>query len=168
MVAVSNRNKNTSSEEKDMLCAKDIMTKEVITVPPEMPVEKLAALLCGKKISGAPVVDDQNRLLGVVTESDLIDQTKKFHIPTVVSILDSVIFLDKDKKVEQEIRKMTGRTVMDICTKNPKTVNEETALDEIATIMADKKLHTLPVMQGDKLVGVVGKSDIIRTLIKND
>ena len=149
-----------------MLLARDIMTKEVITVPPDMPVEKLAELLCSKKISGAPVVDDRNTLVGVVTESDLIDQTKKFHIPTVISILDSVIFLDKEDKIEKEIKKMTGSTVLDICTTSPRTVGEETPLDEIATIMADKKLHTLPVMKDGRLVGVVGKSDIIRTLIK--
>ena len=149
-----------------MLTAKDIMTRQVITVPPSMPVEELAALLCEKKISGAPVVDEDNSLVGVVTESDLIDQTKKFHIPTVVSILDSVIFLDKEEKVEKEIRKMTGRMVKDICTSSPHTVSEETPLDELATIMAEKKQHTLPVLKDGKLVGVVGKSDIIRTLIR--
>jgi len=149
-----------------MLTAKDIMTRQVITVPPSMPVEDLAALLYEKKISGAPVVDKDNRLLGVVTESDLIDQTKKFHIPTVISILDSVIFLDKEEKVEKEIRKMTGRTVKDIYTPSSRTVGLDTPLDEIATIMAEKRQHTLPVMDNGDLVGVVGKSDIIRTLIK--
>jgi len=149
-----------------MLKAKDIMTKDVISVPPDMPVEKLAALLYDKKISGVPVLDADNRLVGVVTESDLLDQAKKFHIPTIISILDSVIFLDKEKKVEKEIRKMTGRTVQDICTVTPATVTEETPLDELATIMAEKKLHTLPVMKGTQLVGIVGRDDIIRTLIK--
>lgn len=149
-----------------MLTAKDIMTKEVITVTPETPVEKLAVVFCEKKISGAVVVDNDGGLIGVVTESDLIDQTKKFHIPTIVSILDSVIFLDSAKKVEKEINKMTGSTVGDICSKEPVTVSEDTPIDEIATIMAEKKFHTVPVVRGNQLVGVVGKSDIIRTLAK--
>ena len=149
-----------------MLTAQDIMTKEVITVAPDTPVGKLAGLLWGKKISGAPVVDEEGKLVGVVTESDLIEQTKKFHIPTVISILDSVIFLESAKKIENEINKMTGATVKDICAAAPVSVNEETPLDEIATIMAEKKIHTLPVVRGGKLVGVVGKSDIIRTLAK--
>lgn len=149
-----------------MLTAREIMAKEIVTVSPDLPVEKLAGVLWENRINGAPVVDGDGMLVGVVTESDLVDQTKKFHIPTVISILDSVIFLDSAKKVEQEISKMTGATVGDICTKNPVSISEETQLDEIATLMAEKNIHTLPVLKDGALVGVVGKSDIIRTLAK--
>lgn len=148
-----------------MLTAKDIMTKEVITVPLKMPVKELADLLWKKRISGAPVVDDEGKLVSVVTESDLIDQTKKVHVPKMISILDSVLFLEKPGKMEEDIKKMTGATVRDIKAKELITVNEDTPLDEIATIMAEKKVHTLPVVSDSGLVGVIGKSDIIRTLI---
>lgn len=146
--------------------AKEIMTTAVVTVPPDLSVEQLAALLRDRKISGAPVVDAAGALLGVVTESDLIDQAKKLHIPTAITILDSVIFLESAKAVEREIGKMTGATVADICTKKPVTITEETMLDEIATIMAERQVHTLPVMRGKTLVGVVGKSDVIKTLAR--
>jgi len=149
-----------------MLLAKEIMAKKIVTVQPELPVEKLAGILWENRINGAPVVDEGGKLVGVVTESDLVDQTKRFHIPTVISILDSVIFLDGARKVEQEIGKMTGSTVLDICTKKPITITEDTPLDEIATIMAEKNVHTLPVMKDGQLVGVVGKADIIRTLAR--
>ncbi len=145
--------------------AQDIMTKNVITVTPETTVTDLARLLASHTIGGAPVVDGSSRLLGVVTESDLIDQTKKIHIPTVVAILDSLIFLERPDKMEKEIRKFAGSTVADIYTKNPVTVTEDTLLDEIATIMSEKNVHTLPVMRGETLVGVIGKGDIIKTLI---
>ena len=149
-----------------MLTTKDIMTKEVITVSPELPVDKLAAILWQNKVSGVPVVDADENLKGVVTESDLIDQTKKVHIPTVVTILDSVIFLENPAKIDKEIKKMTGTTVKDICTSDPITVEEGTTLDEIASIMADKHIHTLPVLKDGRVVGVVGKTDIIKTLSK--
>ena len=149
-----------------MQIAREIMSREVITVTPETPVEELAALLWEKKISGAPVVDETGRLVGVVTESDLIDQAKKLHIPTAITILEAVIFLERAKKVEQEVSKMAGSRVRDICCKAPLTVAPDTPLDEIATIMAEKHLHTLPVVEEGRLVGVIGKSDIIRTLIK--
>jgi len=145
--------------------AQDIMTKNVITVTPETTVTELARLLASHTIGGAPVVDDSGRLLGVVTESDLIDQTKKIHIPTVVAILDSLIFLERPDKMEKEIRKFAGSTVADIYTKNPVTVTEDTLLEEIATIMSEKNVHTLPVMREDTLVGIIGKGDIIKTLI---
>ncbi len=149
-----------------MLTAKDIMTKDVITVQPETTVEELAALLCEHRISGAPVLDGKGKLYGVVTESDLLDQKKKFHIPTMISLLDSVIFLDSEKKIEQEIKRMTGSRVQDICRTPPVSVTEDTTVDEIATIMAEKKMHTLPVLRGETLVGVIGKSDVIRTIAK--
>jgi predicted transcriptional regulator len=148
-----------------MLVAREIMTTKIITVTPETAVSELAQILATSNIGGAPVVDEEGRLLGVVTESDLIDQTKKVHIPTVVAILDSLIFLERPDKMEKEIRKIAGTVVGDIYSKNPVTVSEETPLDEIATIMAKKHVHTLPVMRGEQLVGVIGKGDIIRTLI---
>jgi predicted transcriptional regulator len=98
-----------------MLTAKDIMTEKVLTVRQDTPVNELAEILWKNKISGVPVVDDDGRVVSVVTESDLIDQNKKVHIPTMISILDSVIFLESSKKTEQEIRKMAGNTVQDIC-----------------------------------------------------
>ncbi len=148
-----------------MLVAREIMTDRVITVTPETRVSELARILATENIGGAPVVDSEGRLLGVVTESDLIDQTKKVHIPTVVAILDSLIFLERPDRMEKDIRKIAGTVVGDIYTPNPVTVSEETPLDEIATIMAKKHVHTLPVMRGGELVGVIGKGDIIRTLI---
>lgn len=145
--------------------AADIMTKDVITVTVETTVVELALLLASKSIGGAPVLDSSGALLGVVTESDLIDQKKKLHIPTVITILDSVFYLENPDKLEKEMKKIAGATVGDIYTKNPRTVVEETPLDEIATLMAEKNVHTLPVMRGDQLVGVLGKRDIIKTLI---
>ena len=146
-----------------MLTAKDIMTSEVITVQMQTTVKELAEILWKNRISGAPVLDDGN-VVSVVTESDLIDQSKKVHIPTMISLLDSVIFLESSKKTEEEIKKMAGNTVQDICSRELVYVSEDTALDQIATIMSEKKVHTLPVMQDDKLVGVIGKSDIIRSM----
>ena len=151
-----------------MLTAQDIMTSEVITVTEDVPVTRLAAILWENRISGVPVVDDKGEVISVVTENDLIDQTKKLHLPTVISVLDSVIFLENPNKVEKDIEKITGKTVKDICSKNPVIIALDTRLDEIATIMAEKKVHTLPVVSEGKLVGVVGKSDIIRTLTKKD
>ena len=148
-----------------MLTAKDIMTTEVITVTTETSVRDLADILWKNRISGAPVIDSDDDLVSVVTESDLIDQNKKVHIPKMISILDSVLFLEKPGKMKEDIQKMTGATVRDIMAKELVSVTADTPLDEIATIMAEKNVHTLPVVAGKKLIGVIGKSDIIRTLI---
>lgn len=145
--------------------AADIMTIDVITVTTETSVQELARILSLHNISGVPVVDNAGNLIGVVTENDLIDQTKKLHIPTVVAILDSIFYLENPDRMEKEMKKIAGTTVLEIYSSDPVTVNGETTLDEIATIMAEKNIHTLPVVQERKLIGVIGKKDIIKTLI---
>lgn len=147
-----------------MLTAKEIMTQNIISVTEQTPVSELARLLTSNNISGAPVIDDDGKLLAVVTESDLIDQSKKVHIPTVVTILDSVFYLENPDKMEAEMKKIAATTVAEICSSSPKTVSPDTGLDEIATIMAESNIHTLPVLDDGELVGIIGKKDIIKTL----
>ncbi|MEK6692821.1 MAG: CBS domain-containing protein, partial [Nitrospirota bacterium] len=86
------------------------------------------------------------------------------HIPTVVTIFDAIIYLERPGKLEEEIKKMVGALVNDICIKRVITIKEDATLTEIATIMSEKKVHLLPVMKGDKLVGIVGKADLVRAL----
>jgi CBS-domain-containing membrane protein len=143
----------------------DIMTRKVLTVRLETSVTELAELLTTNGINGVPVTDSKGNLLGVVTENDLIFQKKKVHIPTVLNILDSVIYLESPEKMKKEMKKITGTTVKDIYTESVTTVNQETPIDEIATIMAEKNIHTIPVVDNGQLVGIIGKGDIIKTLI---
>ena len=148
-----------------MLTAQDLMTANVIAVTRDTEVRELAKILAENKIGGAPVLDGLGKVVGVVTESDLIFQNKKVHIPTAVAILDAFFFLERPEKMEQEMKKMAGTTVADIYTKDIVTVQEDTPLDEVATLMAEKKIHTLPVLNTqEELVGVIGKSDIIRII----
>jgi CBS domain-containing protein len=146
-----------------MLTAKDIMTRNVITATPDMSVRDLADLLWKNKISGAPVINSDGELVSVVTESDLIDQTKKVHVPKMIAVLDAVLYLESPDKLEKDIKKMTGATVRDIMAPELVTVTADDPLDEIATVMSEKNTHTLPVVVGKKLIGVIGKSDIIRS-----
>lgn len=149
-----------------MLTARDIMTKDVITVIKETKVSELAEIFTISGISGVPVVDDSGKVIGVATESDLVEQSKSLHLPTVFTILDSVIFLETAKHFEKELKKMTGARVEDIYTENAITVNPDTPVREIATLMAEKKVYTIPVLDGDKLVGIIGKADVVRASAK--
>jgi CBS domain-containing protein len=145
---------------------KDIMTREVITVAPDTKVPEIATIFIEKRINGLPVVDENGNLTGVVTQADLIDQNKNLHIPTVISLLDSFIFLENPKKIEKELKKMAGITAGDICSKDIITVNEDDALEDVATIMAERKVDTIPVLREGKIVGIVGRIDIIRSMVK--
>jgi len=144
-----------------MLKAKDIMTKEVITVKPETTIEELARLLMKQQISGAPVVDAKGKIVGIVTENDLISKNSRLHIPTILRLFDAYIPLGTSK-MESDIRKMAASTVEDICTKEIITVDEEASVEYIATIMTEKRIHILPVVREGKLVGIIGKKDLIK------
>ncbi len=144
-----------------MLKARDIMKREVITVSPETTVEELGRIFIGKGISGAPVVNAEGDLAGIVTENDLISKNSRLHIPTILRLFDAFIPLGTSK-LELEIKKMTASTVGEVCTKKVVTIGEETGVDEIATIMDEKKIHLLPVVRQGKVIGIVGKKDLIR------
>lgn len=148
-----------------MKLAREIMSQSIKTVTPSMTVIELAEFLISNTINGAPVVDDSGKLLGVVTENDLIFQKKKVHIPTMLNFLDSFIYLESPEKMKLEMQKITGVTVGDIYSQSAVTVSPETTVEEIATLMAEKNIHTIPVVENDKLVGIIGKADIIKTLI---
>ena len=149
-----------------MLTARDIMNPEVITVREDQSVRELAELFLNRRINGAPVVDNQGRVTGIVTESDLIFTKKKVHLPRTIPILDAFFFLDSPEKMEKEMRKISGAAVGDICTRSPITVQPSSTLEEVATIMVEKQVHTLPVLEDGQLVGVIGKTDIIRSMVQ--
>lgn len=146
-----------------MLKAKDIMTKDVITVKPETTIEEFARLLMKYQISGAPVVDENRKLKGIVTENDLISKNSRLHIPTVLRLFDAYIPLGTSK-MERDIKKMAASIVDEICTKEVISVEDEASVEYIATIMTEKRIHLLPVLREGKLAGIIGKKDIIRGL----
>jgi predicted transcriptional regulator len=142
----------------------DVMTREVITVTPETTLRDLAKILAEKNLNGAPVVDDDGEVIGVVCESDLVNQNKPLHIPTVFVILDSIIPMENPWRLQKEFKRITATTVGDIYSKPPVCVEPDTDVAEVARIMSHKNLHTIPVLERGKLVGVVGKGDVIRSL----
>ena len=149
-----------------MLIAKDIMTKGVITVKLDTPLTELSTILVKCNISGVPVVDASGALVGIVTENDLISQNKRLHIPTVVSFLDAAIYLESSKKFEQDVKRMAATTVGEICSRKVTTITEETPLIDIATIMTEKKIHLLPVVKDNTLVGIIGKHDVVKAVAR--
>ena len=142
------------------------MTQDVITVQPETLIRELAEIFIEHRISGVPVVDADGKVIGIATESDLIFHSKRLKVPTVLTILDSFIFLDSPEKMERELRKIAAASVSDVYSSPPLTIIPDTPLDEIASMMTEKQVHTLPVLDEEgRMIGIVGKKDIIRTIL---
>ena len=147
-----------------MLQARDIMTKEVITVSPETRVSDLTQTLAGKNLGGVPVVDAEGRLVGIVTQSDLIARVEELELPPALNILDFHLYLQIPSHLFRKVEKMLGTTVADIMSPKPLTISPDTPVPRIAALMDQQKIHTLPVLEGGKIVGIIGKIDLIRAL----
>lgn len=142
----------------------DIMTREVVTVTKNTSIRELAEIFQTKHFSSIPVVEENGKLTGIVTSSDLIEQGRSLHIPTVISIFDWVIPIEGEKALEKELRRMTAQTVGEIFTEKVLTVTPSDPVSAAADIMGEHKLHALPVVEDGKVVGIVARIDIIRTL----
>ena len=148
-----------------MITAKDIMTRDVITISPETEIAQAAKLLLTNRINGVPVVNAEGELVGILCQSDLIIQQKNIPIPSLFTFLDGFIPLTSSKKLDEEVEKIAATKAGDAMTANPVTVSPDTEIEKIAALMVEKSYHTLPVVDEGQLVGIVGKEDVLKTLI---
>ncbi len=148
----------------DELKVRDIMTTPVITAKPDTTVRELADILAKNKISGVPVVDDRDRVLGMVSEADVIVQDADLHFPYYVQFLESVIYLESVHKFEERFRRAFGSKVSEIMTKDVVSVPPDETVREVATLMANRNVNRLPVTQDGRLVGIVTRGDIVRAI----
>ena len=146
-----------------MITTGDIMTRNVQAVKPSMDVLELAKLLVEKGYSGAPVVDDSGKLLGLVLEENLIVRDKKVHLPTVFLLLSGGITFG-EKRFEDEMKMMMASTVEGLMNKAPVILDPSVPVEDVATIIVDRHVHYFPVVDKGLLVGVVTKKDIVRAI----
>ena len=148
-----------------MIRAKDIMTSDPVMAAQDWDVSKATTIMIEKGFNGLPVIDDVGRLVGIICQSDLIAQQKKLPLPSFFTFLDGLISLSSMKSLEKEAQKIAATTVKDAMTKDPVSVSPDTGIETIAALMVDNNLHTLPVVEDGKVTGVVGKEDVLRTLV---
>lgn len=145
--------------------AADVMTTNVITVSPDTSVQDLAALLAQNGISGVPVVDLDNRLLGIVSEGDLLHRaetgTERRTEPRRSRWFDSFA---SDESQAHDYVKAHGRKVSDIMTRDVVTVAETTGLDEIADLLETRRIRRVPVVRDGTLTGIVSRANLVRAL----
>ncbi|MGE4440484.1 MAG: CBS domain-containing protein [Desulfomicrobium sp.] len=148
-----------------MRTAQDIMTTEVITISPEADITEAAKILLEKGVNGLPVVDDAGHLVGILCQSDLVRMQKNLPIPSLFTLLDGFVPLSSSALLEAEVKRIAASKVSDAMSTKVVTIAADMTIDEIAALMVDKKFHTLPVTDKTRLLGIVGKKDVIKTLI---
>jgi CBS domain-containing protein len=147
-----------------MLTAGDIMSKKIYSVHQDTEIADLAKMFVENNVNAMPVVDDEGTLVGIVSQTDLVEQDKPLHIPTVISLFDWVIYLESPKKFAEEVRKVTARKVGEICTRDVVTCTPDTPVATIASLMVDNKAYLVPVVAEGEMLGVVARLDIIRSM----
>ena len=148
-----------------MTLASDIMETNIICITPDTEITRAVEVLLNNHINGAPVVDAQEEVVGILCQSDLIFQQKDIPIPPIFTILDGLFPLSSSKKLDEEFKKMSATRVEQAMVTKVTSVTPDTPVAEIASLMVEKHFHTIPVVDGKKLVGIIGKEDILKILI---
>ncbi|HEY9896716.1 MAG TPA: CBS domain-containing protein [Candidatus Sericytochromatia bacterium] len=143
----------------------EVMTRDPITVTPETPLTEVIRTISERKISGLPVVDNTGKLVGVISETDLMWRETGVKQPPYIMLLDSVIYLENPGQYERDLHKALGQTVKEVMSQKPITVTPEKSLREAAQLMHDHKIHRLPVLDADgQVVGILTRGDVIRVM----
>lgn len=144
---------------------RDIMTKKVIYCQANTPVSEIAKKLIKYDLTGMPVVEGK-KVIGIVTEADVMMQRSKIHIPNYIQLLDSFLYLEDPKEVEEEIKKILGTTAKEIMTPNVITIDPEAKVEDLALLFEQEHVNPVPVVKNGKLVGIVSRADIVKLLAK--
>jgi CBS domain-containing protein len=145
---------------------REVMTSDVLTFRPDDTVETAARSLSERRLGGAPVVDGDGRVVGMLEDDDLIVQDARLHLPTVISIFGAYLELPSSlARFETELRKAVGATVADVMDQSPQVCGEDDTLERVATLLHDGGLSRLPVVRDGRLVGIVSRGDLVRALV---
>lgn len=143
----------------------NFMTANPVTAKPLDSVETVLKLLEEQHISGLPVVNDNNEVVGVISETDLLFKERPIRMPLYLTFLGSVIYLESLDKFEQQLKKSLGMLVQDVMTPEPINISVDAPISEAASLMLDKQINRLPVVdQDNKLIGILTRSDLMRVL----
>ena len=145
---------------------RDIMDTDPATVRPETPVEEVVSTLRRHELPGLPVVDGEGRVLGMITEADLVlpDDDGDLHIPHYINLFGGTVFLEPLGRFEKRLRKAFASNAADMMTSDPDTVSPDTSVQEAARIIHESGHNRLPVVEDGRLVGVVTRLDVLGAL----
>jgi CBS domain-containing protein len=145
---------------------RSVMTTDVVTFTTDEPIRDATMRLLDRGIDGGPVVDGEGRVIGMLTTDDLLVQETRLHYPTVVSLFGAYLELPSaHRHFEEELRRAVGATVGEVMEDEVVSCREDDTLEVAATLLHEHKVSRLPVLRDGVLVGIIGRSDIIRAII---
>jgi CBS domain-containing protein len=157
----------TTTSEPSKSRVGDLMTSNVISIGPETHVGEIARLMSTHHISGLPVVDAHNQVLGVVTELDMMLRNTRFKLPNFIFIFDMMIPLETKKHYRERLTHVLGTTAREIMSAPAVTISPDAAIEELADLMVERRKNPIPVVKDGQLVGIISRSDIVRMMADN-
>jgi CBS domain-containing protein len=143
----------------------DYMTPEPITVLGSDSVETVLKLLEEHHISGLPVVDEIGKVVGIVSEGDLLFKESPLRMPLYLTFLGGVIYLEPPDKFDQQLKKTLGTQVQDVMTAHPVTATPETPISQAAHLMIERRINRLPIVDANQqLLGIITRNDLVKAL----
>jgi len=146
------------------MLARDIMNKNVITVQEDTMIEEVADILTKNKISGLPVVNQAGKLVGMVTEGDLLHKETNPRTPGYLNILGALIYIGGVDKYKEDLKKLAATKASEIMTTDVITVSGDAKVEQVAAMMVNHNIKRLPVIENDALIGIISRADIIKTM----
>jgi CBS domain-containing protein len=146
---------------------RQVMTTDVLSFRPGDTVEAAARSLSERRIGGAPVVDDDGVVVGLLEDDDLIVQDTRLHFPTVISVFGAYLELPSSlRHFEADLRKAVGATVADVMDAEAPTCGPDDTLETVATGLHERNASRMAVVDDDgRLIGIVSRGDLVRAIV---
>jgi CBS domain-containing protein len=144
------------------MLAKDVMTTEVISVTPDAGVQEIAQLMLQRRISALPVIDAEQKLVGIVSEGDLMHREEAETEPYAGSWWLN-LFVSSDR-LASRFTKIHGQSAADVMTRDPVVVTEDTPLGEIARLLETRHIKRVPVVRDNRVVGIISRANLLHGL----
>lgn len=146
------------------LCARDIMTRDVVTARKGTSIEEAMRTMAQRQVSGLPVVDTEGCLVGIITESDVL--LKGLHVPSEWRGSPPGLFAPQPDGVDEAYRRAQGHLVEDAMTRKVIVFMEDSLVVDIARAMIENAINRVPIVDGCRVVGIVSRRDVIRAMAK--
>ncbi|MGH2447974.1 MAG: CBS domain-containing protein [Chloroflexota bacterium] len=146
---------------------RDLMSSPAVTVEATTPIAEVARTMLDRGLSGLPVVDESGHMIGMITQRDVVTKHAHPHVPLYLGILGGILPIDT-RGMDAEVRQVLAVTARELMNENPKTIDADADVTDVADLMVDAVVNPVPVTSASELVGVISESDVMHLVLAEE